>query len=115
MKKILLFIFLFAFSQIYSQARKNTSTLYFKNGDTIRCFARISGKYIRYSNTRKGKEIKVNYTTLKYIETRNNDKLITVYYKLEKGKRTPILMERILDGPINLYRVLNVYGSSFKM
>ncbi|MCF6279121.1 MAG: hypothetical protein L3J14_02120 [Flavobacteriaceae bacterium] len=40
------------------------------------------------------------------------DKLIYLYFKTEKGKDKPRLMELIVNGEVKLYRVLNIYKNS---
>lgn len=94
-----------------AQIKKERATLFFKNGDTLNCYARISGNYIRYADIgNTSREIKVNYDKLDRIDLRYNDNLISFYYKLEEGKKTHRLMEKIVEGKINLYKISNVYN-----
>ena len=113
MRTLLVIISLVIGFQLSAQATKQRATLYFKNGEVKKAYARISGYNVRYSDKAfKGKEKKVNYKELDHIELRNGDKLIHVYYKQVKGKKKPRLMELIVDGKAKLYRILDVYDGA---
>ena len=100
-------------SLIFSQANKQKSTLIFKDGSTLNCYARISGTNIRYIEKNiRDTEIVVNYETLSGIKIYMNDNLIELYYKKEVGKSIPKLMEKTITGKINLYRIQDVYETS---
>ena len=97
-------------SLIFSQANKQKSTLIFKDGSTLNCYARISGTNIRYVEKNiRDSELVVNYETLSGIKIYMNDNLIELYYKKEVGKSVPKLMEKAITGKINLYRIQDVY------
>lgn len=98
---------------IFSQANKQKSTLIFKDGSTLNCYARISGTNIRYVEKNiRDSELVVNYETLSGIKIYMNDNLIELYYKKEVGKSIPKLMEKTITGKINLYRIQDVYETS---
>lgn len=115
MKKIVLVFVLFFTLLSYSQMTKQKATLYFKDGKELSCFARISGDYIRYSESDfKSSETKVNHEELLGIGLWMEDKKIHLYYKTEKGKDKPRLMELVIDGKVKLYRVADKYGMGMK-
>lgn len=111
MKKFLLIVTLFAISfQLFAQITKQNATLFFKDGKELNCFARISGENIRYADKKMtDKEIIVNFKELKGIKIWMNDNLIDLVYKTEQGKSKPKLMEVVIKGKMELYRIADVY------
>ena len=114
MIKHILIILLFVSCIVNAQVTKQAATLYFKNGEILNCFARVSGDYIRYATKpNTSKETKVNFKEVDHINLRNDDLLIKLFYKLEQGKTKPRLMEKIIDGNVNLYKISNVHSNTF--
>lgn len=111
MKKIFLFtITLVISAQSFSQATKQKATLFFKDGTQLSCFARIAGDYIRYAEDKtKNDENKANYNELDSLHIWMNDQKLKLTYKTEEGNEVPKLMEKIISGSMNLYRISNVY------
>ena len=103
----IILVFLFT-SLSFGQLTKKSATLFFNNGDSLKCFARVSGANVRYAKTKKGKETKINYKELDHIEYLYKDDLTKVYFLKEKGKsKPPKLMQLITNGAVQVYCVVS--------
>lgn len=112
MKQIYIFLLItLSFSFSFSQANKKEATLYLKNGDSIKCFARISGVNIRYAKSKKEKEKKLDYHKLKYIKYSVKGIPYKVYYQQVKGSKTPKLMQLLVDGKVQVFGVYDTYDA----
>jgi hypothetical protein len=108
MKKIIVTIFLFAFSvQLFSQLKKKKATLFFRDGTELSCLARIAGENIRYTKENiKDDEIMVNEKELKGLKIWLNNRPIEFYYKLEEGKSNFKRVELLNSDKMKLFRNL---------
>jgi len=110
MKQIYIFLlFTLYFFIGFSQNNKKEATLYLKNGDSIKCFARISGVNVRYAKSKKEKEKILNYKKLRYIKYRVKGIPYQIHYQQIEGNKTPKLMQLIIDGKIQLFGIYDVY------
>lgn len=115
MKKIVIISILFVFTNLMvGQNTKQKATLFFRNGTSLSCFARVAGDYIRYTEKNvRGEEIPVNHKELLGIDIWMHDRLLHLIYKTEQGKSKPRLMEMNIDGKMKLYRIADVYNSNY--
>ncbi len=114
MKNIVFCSILFVFTNLmFGQSNKQKATLFFRDGTSLSCFARVAGDYIRYvEKDLRGAEIGVNCKELTGIDIWMHDRLIHLVYKTEQGKSKPRLMEMNIDGKMKLYRIADVYNSN---
>lgn len=114
MKNIVFCSILFVFTNLmFGQSNKQKATLFFRDGTSLSCFARVAGDYIRYvEKDLRGAEIGVNYKELTGIDIWMHDRLFHLVYKTEQGKSKPRLMEMNIDGKMKLYRIADVYNSN---
>ena len=117
MKKIIFSTIVFLFiCQMFSQIKKQKATLIFKDGKELSCFARISGKNVRYvESDSRSSEIVVDEKDILGLKIYLNDKLLEFYYKKEEGKDKFKLMELVANGKIKLYRIQDVYSENISM
>ena len=112
MKQIYIFLLLtLSFSIGFSQANKKEATLYLRNGDSIKCLARISGVNIRYAKSKKGKEKKLDYKKLRYIKYTVKGIPYKIYYQQVKGSKAPKLMQLLVDGKVQVFGVYDTYDA----
>ena len=117
MKKIFFtLLIIVCICQSFAQIKKQKATVIFKDGKELSCFARISGKNVRYiENDTRGTEKVVDEKDIIGLRIYMNDKLIELHYKREEGKTKFRLMELVVSGKMKLYRLQDVYNEDIGM
>ncbi len=103
MKKIFTIALIALLTTANAQNNKRITTITLKNGTELKGYAKISGFNIRFSETRRGKDTKYNHEEIDFLKIKVNNSYKTLTYKLEKGKKKPILLEILIQGKVNLY------------
>ena len=108
MKKIFVLFILLVSIIVNSQTNKKLATVLLKNGTELKGFARIVGNKVRFSKEKRGKDKLYTSDDVESLKLKFSDRYLSILYKTEKNKKTPILVESLIKGKINLYRKLDL-------
>ena len=106
MKYFFFFFFIFICFSTYSQ--KKESTIYFRNGDTMKSLATMrKGKIVTFDDS--GKKKKLDFRTVSHIDYGQGQATGVYYYKIQNGYNIPKLVELYKEGNLCLYGVRAMY------
>ncbi len=109
----LLVILMFLLDSTLVCAQKNKVELFFKDGTVLTGLGKLTGDYIKYKPDKKDKPSKYHFALLDHAVIHYDKLPLTYVYLYVNNKKRPRVLEQVIGGEINLYRISSMNRAPF--